>query len=155
MLDSILRSLKYPVDTIRKVQFLALHHMDTKEWKDDLSRMKPKHLRKLQYVCQSEERFRDLMLLIDADNKAHSDGFCMMHQVYLILEQTEAMKLEGSTLFDYQLPFSGDEVMQLKSLGPGPAVRECLDYLLKLAYVTPLRTREEWEKHLIGYKVKQ
>lgn len=153
LVDDILHRLKYPNDFIRMVQFLVLHHMDCKNWKDDLSMMKIKHLRKLQYVCQTEERFRDLMLLIDADNKAHAEGFCLEHQVDLIVQRTEQMKQEGSALFNYTLPFSGREVMELKGLKSGPAVKECLEYLLKLAYVKPLRCKEEWTKHLLGYRV--
>lgn len=155
LVDVILRRLNYPNDFIRKVQFLVLHHMDCKNWMDDLSMMKPKHLRKLQYECQTEERFRDLMLLIDADNKAHAEGFCLEHQVELVLKRTEQMKQEGSALFNYILPFTGKEVMELRGLKPGSAVKECLEYLLKLAYVTPLRSKEEWTKHLLGYRVKQ
>ena len=44
--------------------------------------------------------------------------------------------------------------MELKGLTPGPTVKECLEYLLKLAYVSPLRSKEEWTKHLLGYRVK-
>jgi len=153
MIDGILRRLRYSIDFIHKVQFLAAHHMVTKPWKDDLSMMKPKHLRKLQYVCQTEERFRNLMFLVDADNKAHAEGFCLDHQVTNILEVTERMKSEGSALFGYKLPFTGNEVMQLKGLNSGLAVRACLDYLLKLAYVDPLRDNEDWMKSLMGYRV--
>lgn len=151
MIDTILRRLRYPTDFIHRVQFLAAHHMDAKAWGDDLSRMKPKHLRKLQYVCKSEERFRELLLLIDADNRSHADGYCLTHQVALILAQSERMKQEGSALFEYRLPFTGSEVMTLKGLTPGPKVKDCMSYLLKLAYVNPLRDKENWTKCLLGY----
>lgn len=152
MTDLILRRLKYPNDFIRQVQFLIGHHMDCKSWKDDLSLMKPKHLRKLQFVCKTEDVFQHLLLLIDADNKSHAKKFCLENQVGLILKRTEEMKREGSAMFDYHLPFTGTDVMQLKNLKPGPAVKECLDYLMKLAFVNPLRPKEDWIKHLKGYK---
>lgn len=152
MIDAILRRLKFPNDFIHQVQFFTEHHMDAKRWKDDLSEMKPKHLRKLQFICGTEERFNQLMMLIDADNHAHAEGFCLKHQVDLILERTERMKREGSAMFDYKLPFTGREVMELKGMKSGPAVKECFDYLLKLAFVNPLRDQEEWKKHLIGYR---
>lgn len=154
MTDPILRRLVFPNDVIHQVQFLAEHHMDAKNWKDDLSGMKQKHLRKLQFICGTEERFRQLMLLIDADNRAHAEGFCLEHQVDLILEATDRMKHEGSALFDYKLPFTGKDVMTLKGIKPGLAVKDCLDYLMKLAFVNPLRDKEEWTKHLVGYKPK-
>ncbi len=154
MVDHILRKLKYPTDFIRKVQFLVRHHMVAKAWQDDLSQMKPKHLRKLQYVCRTEERFDNLLLLIDADNNAHAANYCMENQVRLIKKRTEQMKKESTALFDYQLPFSGDEVMRMKGLPPGLAVKETLDYLMKLAFINPQRSKEEWTKCLIGYKTK-
>lgn len=154
MVESILKNLKYSTDFIRKVQFLVAHHMDSKNWKDDLSMMKAKYLRKLQYTCKTEECFNNLMLLIDADNKSHAEGFCLNNQVNLILQYSEKMKNEGSALFDYKLPFTGDEVMKLKALRPGIAVKDCLDYLLKLAFVNPVRDKENWTKCLIGYKIK-
>ena len=76
--------------------------------------MKNKKLRKLQYLCGTEERFRDLMLLIDADNNAHAADHCMPRQVELILQRTEAMKAEGSAMFGYKLPLTGKDVMEIK-----------------------------------------
>lgn len=154
MAEEILKRLKYPNHFINEVKFLVFHHMDTKEWKDDLSRMKPKHLRRLQHECKTEHRFRQLMLLIDADNKAHAEGYCLMNQVQRLMERTEAMKKEGSALFDYKLPFTGADVMRLKGIKPCPAVKDCMKYLMKLAYVDPLRPMDQWTKHLIGYKIR-
>ena len=60
----------------------------------------------------------------------------------MIKEKTlslEEMKTEGSAMFGYKLPLTGKDVMEIKGIGPGPAVKECMDYLLKLAYVNPLR----------------
>ena len=154
MAEEILKRLKYPNHFIGEVKFLVFHHMDTKEWKDDLSRMKPKHLRRLQHECKTEHRFRQLMLLIDADNKAHAEGYCLMNQVQRLMGRTEAMKIEGSALFDYKLPFTGTDVMRLKGIKPCPAVKDCMKYFMKLAYVDPLRPMDQWTKHLIGYKIR-
>lgn len=67
---------------------------------------------------------------------------------------TKIMQKECSALFDYYLPFFGKDVMELKSLKFGPAVKECLEFLLKLANVNPLRSREEWTNHLLCYHLK-
>lgn len=152
MVDDMLRRLKYGNDFIREVQFLVKHHMSCKSWGDDCHDMKPKKLRKLQYACGTEERFRDLMLLIDADNKAHAEDKCMLHQVEEILRQTEVMKAQGSAMFGYKLPFDGKDVMAIKGIKPGVQVKECLDYLLKLAFNNPLMEKEVMKKHLLGYK---
>lgn len=107
----------------------------------------------MQYTCGTEERFHNLMLLIDADNNAHAADRCMPQQVELILQRTEQMKVEGSAMFGYKLPLTGKDVMEIKGMPPGPKVRECLDYLLKLAFVNPLSDKEEMIKHLKGYRL--
>jgi hypothetical protein len=115
--------------------------------------MKDKKLRRLQYECKTEEHFSHLMTIIDADNKAHAAAMCMPKQVEFIIRRTEAMKAEGSAMFGYKLPLTGKEIMALKGIQPGPAVKECLDYLMKVAFANPLREKEEFVKHLLGYRL--
>lgn len=155
MVDELLRPLRYRNDFIQEVTFLVKNHMVTKSWGDNCEHMKDKTLRKWQFVCGTEERFRKLMLLIDADNNAHAPGHCMPHQVELILQRTEEMKAESTAMFSYKLPLTGKDVMVIKGIEPGPQVKECLDYLLKLAFVNPLRDKEETIKHLKGYRLQK
>lgn len=155
MVDEVLRPLQYGNEFIQEVTFLVKNHMLSKSWGKECEHMRDKTLRKWQYVCGTEERFRDLMLLIDADNNAHAPEHCMPRQVDLILRRTEEMKVEGSAMFGYKLPITGEEVMQLKGIMPGPEVKDCLDYMLKLAYVNPMRDKEEFVKHLKGYRLKK
>lgn len=154
MMNEVLRPLRYSNEFVREVSFLVENHMLSKSWGKECEHMKDKTLRKWQYICNTEERFRDLMLLIDADNNAHALEHCMPHQVELILRRTEEMKAEGSAMFGYKLPITGEEVMQLKGIMPGLEVKDCLDYMLKLAYVNPMRDKEEFVKHLKGYRLK-
>lgn len=153
MVKDILITLRYSNDFIDEVAFLVKNHMVCKKWGSECEHLKTKKLRKLQYQCGTEERFRNLMLLIDADNNAHAADKCMPRQVELIIHRTEEMKHEGSAMFGYKLPLSGKDVMKLKGIEPGPKVKECLDYLLKLAFVNPLRDKDEVIKHLKGYRI--
>lgn len=155
MVDEVLRPLRYSNDFIREVTFLVENHMLTKSWGDNCEHMKDKTLRKWQYVCGTEERFRNFMLLIDADNNAHATEHCMPHQVELILQRMEEMKAKGTAMFGYKLPLTGKDVMSIKGIEPGLEVKECLDYLLKLAFVNPLRNKEEMIKHLKGYRLQK
>lgn len=155
MVKDILRTLHYSNDFIDEVSFLVRNHMACKAWGYECEHLKTKRLRKLQYQCGTEDRFRKLMLLIDADNNAHAADKCMSRQVELIIRRTEEMKREGSAMFGYKLPLTGKDVMEIKDIEPGPKVKECLDYLLKLAFVNPLRDKEEVIKHLKGYRLQQ
>lgn len=153
MVKDILRTLHYSNDFINEVSFLVRNHMVCKTWGYECEHIKTKKLRKLQYLCGTEERFLNLMLLIDADNNAHAADKCMASQVELIIRRTEEMKHEGSAMFGYKLPLTGKDVMEIKGIEPGPKVKECLDFLLKLAFVNPLRDKEEVIKHLKGYRL--
>lgn len=155
MVDELLRPLRYSNDFINEVTFLVKYHMVCKTWGYECEHMKTKKLRKLQYECGTEERFHDLMLLIDADNNAHAADRCMPRQVEMILHRTEEMKHEGSAMFGYKLPLTGKDVMEIKGIKPGSDVKECLEYLLKLAFVNPLREKEEVIKHLKGYRLQK
>ena len=155
MVDELLRPLKYSNEFIKEVTFLVRNHMVCKTWGYECEHIKTKKLRKLQYECGTEERFRNLMLLIDADNNAHAADKCMPRQVELILNRTEEMKANGSAMFGYKLPLTGKDVMEIKGIKPGPEVKECLDYLLKLAFANPLRDKEDVIKHLKGYRLQK
>ena len=150
MVDDLLSPLHYSNDFIKEVTFLVKYHMTCKSWGCNCEQMK---LRKLQYTCGTEERFRDLMLLIDADNNAHAEDKCMPRQVEIILQRTEEMKSKGTAMFGYKLPLTGKDVMKIKGIQPGPKVKECLDYLLKMAFANPHRDMEEVIKHLKGYRL--
>ncbi len=153
MVGEILRRLKYSNDFIAEVAFLAQHHLACKTWGNECENLKQKNLRKLQYLCGTEERFQNLMLIIDADNNSHALDRCKPRQVEIILQITEQMKAEGSAMFGYKLPLTGKDVMEIKGLKPGPKVKEYLDYLMKLAFINPMRDKDEFIVHLKGYRL--
>ena len=155
MIDGILRPLKYSVDFIKELTFLVKYHTVCTGWGAECEHAKDKELRRLQYLCGTEERFRDLMLLIDADNNAYADDHCMPHQVELILRRTEEMKAAGTAMFGYKLPVTGKDVMEVMGLQPGPEVKKYLDYLLELAFDCPLSDKEETIKHLKEYRLQR
>lgn len=152
--ETIMRRLHCSNEFIKQVSFLIRHHMDVKSYGSLAENMKPKRLRRLMYLCETEECFCDLMSLIDADNKAHSEVHAMTMQVTEIIRKMEDMKAEGSAMFDYKLPLTGKDIMEIKGIKPGPAVKLCNEYLLKLAFVNPLRPKDEFIKHLKGFELK-
>ena len=155
MVKEIMSRLRFPNRAIDDVSFMTLYHMSCKQW----GLVKPSHhyrkIRKLQYICKTEERFDDLMTLIHADNMAHAEGRCMPEQVPFIRKCSDEMVAEGSSLFGYKPWLTGNDIMELKDIGSGPEVKECQEFLLKLAFVNPLRNKEEVIKHLKGYRLKK
>ena len=155
MVKEIMSRLKFPNRAIDDVSFLTLYHMSCKQWGQVIPSKHKRKIRKLQYICKTEQRFDDLMTLIHADNMAHAEGRCMPDQVPFIRKCSDAMVAERSALFGYKPWLTGNDIMELKGLSPGPRVKECQEFLLKLAFVNPLRDKEEVIKHLKGYRLKK
>ena len=151
--DVILRRLKYSNDFIKDVKFLVKNHMRTKQWGDNCSHMKDKSLRKLQYEC-GDKYYGMLLSLIDADNKAHAPEHCLPNQVQNIDDRSSEMIWDGTDMRRYELPIDGNDVMRTKELKPGPEVKECLDYALKIAFNNPKLNKEEFLKLIKGYNLK-
>ena len=152
MVTDILKKLRYPNAFIKDVVFLVKNHMRTKQWGDDCKRMKLRSLRKLQYQC-GQKYFDDLLQLIDADNKAHAEEYCMPNQVDNILTASHMMEEEGTDMLDYHLPIDGNDIMLCRGIGPGEEVKLCMDYALKLAYNNPLMSKEGFLKNIKNYRI--
>lgn len=155
IVKSIMTRLKFPNRTIDDVVFLTRYHMICKPWEEMRASKLDRKIRKLQYICQTEERFKNLTTVIHADNMAHADGKCLPDQVPRTRERTSEMMAEGTAMFGFKPWLTGNEIMQLKGIEPGPKVKECLEYLLKLAFVNPVRDNEEVIKLLNGYRLKE
>ena len=153
LVRDIMKSLRLPNDEIATVQFLVEHHMCAKNWGYECERMKDKSLRKLQHACRTWDRFRKLMIIVYADNMAHAPEYCMPRQSQVMLERTRKMMQEGSAMFGYRPILTGEEIMQIKGLGPGPQIKKCQDYLMALAFNNPLMTRDEAVKFLRGFRL--
>lgn len=155
MVKDIMTRLKFPNRTIDDVTFLTRYHMACKPWAEMWQVKLDRKIRKLQYICKTEERFSDLMALIHADNMAHAEGKCLPGQVPMIRKRTSEMLADGTAMFNFKPWLTGNEIMQLKGINPGPKVKECQEYLLKLAFINPKRDLDEVVKHLKGYRINQ
>lgn len=146
MCETILRRLKYSNDFIKTVQVLAKNHMRCKNWKDDCHNMKDKSLRKMEYELGNN--LYKCLRLIDADNKAHAEEYCMPNQVSHIVERLQYFKENGLTMKNYKLPVDGNDVMECLNIQPCSEVKKCLEWLLKFAFNNPKITREELIKKI-------
>lgn len=151
MVGDILRELKYDNDTIKKVQFLIRNHMRTKQAGDGAKYMKDKSLHKLLYECKTFELFKSLMRIIECDNEAHAKDCCIHNQYSGLVAKVE---LEGShsKMFGYKLPVTGEDIMSVLDLEPGPIIAEINKRLLNQAFMDPEISKERFIKLLPGIK---
>lgn len=147
----ILRELKYDNDTIKKVQFLIRNHMRTKQAGDGAKYIKDKSLHKLLYECKTFEMFKSLMRIIECDNEAHAKDCCIHNQYSELVAKVE---LEGShsKMFGYKLPVTGEDIMSVLGLEPGPIIAEINKRLLNQAFMDPEISKERCIKLLPGIK---
>ena len=151
MTGDILRELKYDNDTIKKVQFLIRNHMRTKQAGDGAKYMKDKSLHKLLYECKTFEMFKSLMRIIECDNEAHAKDCCIHNQYSELVAKVE---LEGShsKMFGYKLPVTGEDIMSVLGLEPGPIIAEINKRLLNQAFLDPEISKERCIKLLPGIR---
>lgn len=151
MVGDILRELKYDTDTIKKVQFLIRNHMRTKQAGDGAKYIKDKSLHKLLYECKTFEMFKSLMRIIECDNEAHAKDCCIHNQYSELVTKVE---LEGShsKMFGYKLPVTGEDIMSVLGLEPGPVIAEINKRLLNQAFIDPEISKERCIKLLPGIR---
>ena len=150
MAKTILKRLKYSNDFIEKVQILIGNHMRTKQFGHFCRNTKPKTVRKMEY--ELGDNFDDCLTLIDADNKSHGKGYCLPDQVAGIRRIVADYEKDGTNMFHYKLPVNGNDVMEVLGIEPCAKVKECLDWLMKFAFVNPKITKEELLKKIKQFK---
>lgn len=141
--EEILGRFKLPRHRIDLIKTLVARHMDFKSYAPDLHDLKDKKIRKIQYQLGEEQYWR-LLDLIEADNMSHAPGYCIEGQMKILEKRTKEMK----TMFTYNLPIFGADIMKVRKIEPGKLVKGYLDYCMKLAFVNPEITREELLKRL-------
>lgn len=152
MTETILRRLKYSNDIIDEVCFIVENHMRFKGFGDKVP--SDKSIRKFQYTSKNQDRFRLAVLLMHADNLSHGKDYCLPKQSVLLMERSRQLIAYGEDMFGYKLPINGFDIMKIKNIEGGPKVKECQDYLIKLAFngVNKMN-RNECIKRLKGYRL--
>ena len=151
MAVNILKDLKYDNDTIDEVCFLIKNHMRTKQAGDGGKLLKDKSLNKLVYECKTLDRFKALMRIIECDNESHAKDCCIHNQyeglVTRVLSDENHMRM-----FGYKLPVTGEDIMEVLDIKPGPIIAEINKRLLNQAFMDPGITRGRCIQLLPGIK---
>lgn len=142
LVETILRRLKYDNSTIKEVCFIVKNHMRTKNFGNDCVKIKPKSLNKLIYTCKTRERFTKLCRVIECDNLSHHPDHIITGQFDYFMQQMD------SQFFNYKLPVTGNDVMEVLNVPSGPVVKAILDRLVKHVFNRPNMTRDEMLKQI-------
>jgi len=147
----IMKDLKYDNDTIKEVAFLIENHMRTKQAGPGAKYIKDKTLNKLLYQCGTFERFCSLMRIIDCDNMAHAKEYCIPDQYDGLVKRVSESE-DHMRMFGYKLPVTGNDIMEILGIGPGPLISEINKRLLNQAFLDPGISRGRCINLLPGIK---
>jgi poly(A) polymerase len=151
MCVDILKELKYDNDTIDEVCFLIKNHMRTKQAGDGGKLLKDKSLNKLCYECKTLDRFKALMRIIECDNEAHAKDCCIHNQYEELVKRVESDE-NHMRMFGYKLPVTGEDIMEVLDIKPGPIIAEINKRLLNQAFMDPGISRGRCIQLLPGIK---
>lgn len=138
--EKILTDLKYPKNTIKRVQNAVANHMRFKQTTLPTN----KALRKFANEIGNEDDLNLTLELIEADNTSHALKFCKIGQVDKIKKRLEAI-IEQSDLDDLKLklPINGKDIMKAFNLKKGPKIGNALRLLTEYMYISPKMTKDE------------
>lgn len=148
VIDPIMRHLRYEPKIINDVIFLARHHTAAKSWGDKAEKMTDADLRRLQYECETRERFNCLLTLIHADNLSNPDAPERASQVPAIRRRAAKFRADGTEMFGYHLPIQSPHIRRVLHIPAGRQVEQCKEFLMKQAYANPRLTREDCRRLL-------
>ncbi len=149
MADVILRRLRFPLGLINRVKQLVINHMRLKNSGEDGELISDKGIRRLMLEMGSDLEL--LFLLIDADNKAHAEGYRLENQIEGIRQRVTEIKIY---LTKPESPVKGRDVIEKFSLNPGKRIGELLGMAEELWLDNPQYDKdeilEELKKNLEG-----
>lgn len=141
-----LMALKYHNPFIKETLLLAEHALHSEKWGSHAEQMKDADLRRLQYTCGKPERMAALLNVMEAVQKGRHP-----QQVDAIRMRMAEFARQGSEMYTYHLPFAERRIKKLLNIQPGPLVEDTLRYMMDLAFVNPLRSKQEFERLVSAY----
>ena len=143
--------LKYHQPLIKDVLYLCTYAKVAEGWGKKAQTIDLAELRRLQYLSTRPEKLEMLLDLIHAYNRALPAPLARPEQVKYIRQFLRQMDSEGSSMYTYHLPFAERRIKKILHIEPGPLVEDTLEYMMRMAFINPLRSRKEFEKLVADY----
>ena len=152
MAKEILKRLRYSNEVVNEVAFLVENHMQF--FCFTMDKPNDKVIRRVQYKCQTAERFRDLMLLMQADRLSGPEKYQDPRFFENITTYSNRMVSNDTAMFGYKLPVNGEDIIRIKGIPSGHDVRVIKDALLEHAIKCKPRMSREYAIGFIkGYNI--
>ena len=140
---NILKQMKYSNNDINLICKLIKYHM-WQEFTSNLNksnRIPDKIIRKYQYLLGNDWKLEiDLM---KADRLGHSINFSSILPIKEIENRSIEMVKNGDSMFNYNLPINGNDIIEYFNIPNGPIINKCKLECLKHAYDNPFITKDE------------
>ena len=137
----ILTRLKYSNDIINDVVFAIGEHMRTKNFGNEIIKVKDKTIRKLQYDLG--DKIDIVFDLINADNMSHAPEYNLLYQIENIRKKIKEFEDNKTSCQKVELPINGNDVIGVLNIFPGPIVKKVLDDVRNLYFNNPKITFDE------------
>lgn len=142
--EKILKDFKYSNDIIDEVNLYA-----NKAWNVELacSLKLANKVREIAKYCGDDEHFRNLVDVSKAMciRKEGKNEACF--DFLFDVENIEMM-------FGYKLPVNGNDIMEIRGIGPCKEIKTIIGHLLECAFINPKITRDECVEIIKNVKVK-
>lgn len=128
--NKFLKEFKYSNDIINKVNFYAMKAFPLElacNWKLGSK------IREIAYECDTIEDFNHIVAIAKSFPRL-KNGSC----VFNFLKTIDVEEMIG-----YKLPVNGNDIMEIRGIGPCKEVKTIIDYLLECAFINPNITRDE------------
>lgn len=150
MAKEILQNLRYSNDIIKDVVFYVKNHMKAFCFKSDAPNIKV--VRKMQYDCDTQEKFLKLMTIMQADRMSVPDKYKEPEFFENMKAYDQKLVDEGQAMYGYKLPIDGNDIMEFLGIPGGHKVHELKEMLLNHAIkCDPKLSRESAFKLIKGY----
>lgn len=147
-----LRRLRYSNEIIKEVAFYVEEHMKFFCFKTD--NPNDKVVRRVQYECETQERFSNLMKLMQADRMSVDDKYKEPDFYIIMMNYSSKLIDKNEDMFGYKLPVNGDDIMKIKGIPGGHDVRVIKEALLNHAIKSnPKMSRESAIKFIKGFNI--